>query len=1116
MTAIIPGQFRLSQIQVYNWGTFDNLHTVNVSREGFLITGPSGSGKSTLIDALSTILVPPSKVRFNAAADSHSQSGRNLVTYCRGAWRREHSVEADELTQSYLRQGATWSGVALRYDNGTEGVVTACRLMFLPANAYSRQEMVDLYLLLPREASLTEFEPLALKNLPVTEAKKQYASALHVSRSHPQFIAALRRAVGITDEGALDLLHRTQSAKTLGDLNHLMRTFMLPEPETFAIAEQAAGNFTDLHTAYSSVVDAREQIEHLLPVRVAAEKRSDVATELLTVDEEREHLELFINTWKQQFAQKQRAQLTSELAAIDGTITAENARREENAAEQDRLRTLIHGAQDSSLVAAEARRDALREQLKRVEKAEADFKERLKILDAAMPGTVDEFSNFRLQLEGERDDLRQQQADNETKLEQAQGRVYELVTIKNSRIKELETLRSSGSAMDSRLIGARALIAQVAGIREKDLPFVADLMSMRQGEDAWQGAAERVMGGFARTLVVPEELYAQVSSAINATHLGAKVSYTRFSPQLENQRPPSFVQGSLGQKIEVAEGRFHAWIQTQLSKSFDHLCCETMDEFRAARRAVTLQGSVKHNPHDHVKDDRSRVEDKSRWVLWGNLDDKIDELQAAVRAATEKLGAATRSRDLIKGALQAQRTQVSTIERLLETSDFADINVAATTAQLGDAQQLVDELTDGNAELAAMKKQLSAARASRQKIEKNLEDLLEARGGLRTELQQTEAILEKARLQVGEREVPAEVNARLEERCHAIDRSIRADNIDRLSHRLIRDIEDRLAALKDRASRYDSQLRDAMNRYLLRWPQRQGDLSADPAWEKDFLKELERLESDDLPRFEQRFREMLRDQTHKHLGRLRRLIRDAAAKTRNSIQMINNSLAEVEFYPGTHLTIEVREAQPAITRDFVQLLDAAMEGMINDADQEESENRFHKLRAVIDAVTVSDNTSPRERQLRLDTREHVKFLGVEYSPDGVRGAVYDSAEGLSGGQAQKLSSFCLAAALRYRLTGTGMSASQARNSTVQLDGEIYPRFGTIVLDEAFDRADTEFTRAAMGAFRQFGFHMILATPEKLLQTVQDYIGGVLMVECPDRKRSRTSSLTIEEDPIENP
>ena len=51
----------------------------------------------------------------------------------------------------------------------------------------------------------------------------------------------------------------------------------------------------------------------------------------------------------------------------------------------------------------------------------------------------------------------------------------------------------------------------------------------------------------------------------------------------------------------------------------------------------------------------------------------------------------------------------------------------------------------------------------------------------------------------------------------------------------------------------------------------------------------------------------------------------------------------------------------------------------------------------------------------------------------------------------------------------------------------------------------------MEAFNKFGFHMILATPEKLLQTVQDYIGGVLMVNSPDRKYAHTSSLAFEED-----
>ena len=55
----IPGQFRLSSIQVYNWGTFSGVHTVPVAREGYLVTGASGSGKSTLIDAVSAVLRIP-------------------------------------------------------------------------------------------------------------------------------------------------------------------------------------------------------------------------------------------------------------------------------------------------------------------------------------------------------------------------------------------------------------------------------------------------------------------------------------------------------------------------------------------------------------------------------------------------------------------------------------------------------------------------------------------------------------------------------------------------------------------------------------------------------------------------------------------------------------------------------------------------------------------------------------------------------------------------------------------------------------------------------------------------------------------------------------------------
>ena len=168
----IPGQFRLSSIQVYNWGTFSGVHTVPVAREGYLVTGASGSGKSTLIDAVSAVLVPPSTMRFNAAAqDPGTKSGRNLITYCRGAWRREHSEDIDELTQSYLRTGATWSGVALTYEDGEGATVTALRLMFLSAHCHQPTDIVNLFVHVPRVAELWEFNDLAKEGLDLRKAK---------------------------------------------------------------------------------------------------------------------------------------------------------------------------------------------------------------------------------------------------------------------------------------------------------------------------------------------------------------------------------------------------------------------------------------------------------------------------------------------------------------------------------------------------------------------------------------------------------------------------------------------------------------------------------------------------------------------------------------------------------------------------------------------------------------------------------------------------------------------------------------------------------------------------------------------------------------------------------
>lgn len=74
-----------------------------------------------------------------------------------------------------------------------------------------------------------------------------------------------------------------------------------------------------------------------------------------------------------------------------------------------------------------------------------------------------------------------------------------------------------------------------------------------------------------------------------------------------------------------------------------------------------------------------------------------------------------------------------------------------------------------------------------------------------------------------------------------------------------------------------------------------------------------------------------------------------------------------------------------------------------------------------------------------------------------------------------------------------------------------PRYGTVILDEAFDRADSAYTRRALDVFTQFGFHMVLATPLKLLQTLEEYIGGAATVSIRDNRYSQISLIDWVDD-----
>jgi len=248
------GQYRLTRLQVVNWGTFDGYKDFPIDERGVILTGPSGSGKSSLMDAHSVVLLPTYDQSFNASADMTAKgakrAARSMADYVRGAW----SVNDDEHQQSkvqYLRgDSATWSAVAATYDNGAGNVTTAVAVKWFPGSGTDGASLKSWYQLHSGRFDLLDLQEWATAGFD-TRGWRSRHTGVESFDTQAAYQDALRRRVGIgTSSAALALLGKAKAMKNVGDLDAFIRTYMLDRPQTYARAERLVENFTQLDEAY--------------------------------------------------------------------------------------------------------------------------------------------------------------------------------------------------------------------------------------------------------------------------------------------------------------------------------------------------------------------------------------------------------------------------------------------------------------------------------------------------------------------------------------------------------------------------------------------------------------------------------------------------------------------------------------------------------------------------------------------------------------------------------------------------------------------------------------------------------------------------------------------------
>lgn len=1090
-----PGQWRLTHLQVSNWGTFHGTHDLEISPKGYFLTGGPGTGKSTLLDAISALLTPPRSLHFNAAASdagpARSKYRRTVASYVRGAWAMHYDAATGEFSQEVLREKTTLSVLTLRYSDGRGGVVQLSRLLLLHAGHTSDSDVKSLYLIARTPLDVTDLRPFVTTQIAGKELEAAHPGT-QTFRQFREYRAAFCQVLGIPDEKALGLLHKIQSAKELGDVNALLRDYMLDEPRTYDLADQALANFTNLSEVHEALVTAREQRDLLRTLRDAHTSWTQMRTRGGQLVDRRADIDLFAAQHLVRLLEQEQERLQLEKDRTDAQqrrLTQDVSEARADLAQLKEQRRRAGGGEiddwKQQIAGLEVERD------RRKERA-TEFAAQLATVDLRTPISEDLFLATQRDVAALRRDLEEQEKQTETERWDAEAQVRELAGRLQATRAELDSLTHRASNLHSEDVALRDHVAQEVGLAPTELPFAAELLQVREGQEEWTAAAEQALRGLARSILVPERAYRDVAAVIDRTKLRRRISYNRVNTDLK--RPARAIdERTLAAKLDVKDGEFHAWLTGEIASRMDYVCAESLEEFTRLPRAVLRSGQIKHSASRHEKNADRFINDRSQWVLGFDNRAKRAVFEAERTRAEQALFEAQAKRRDVETAQERRRERLFALQAIAAVT-WDDVDAASVARRIANLRDMVRAAESGSEALADLARQIEDVERSIADADEELLDVVRTAGKLGEQTERADERLAAARERTAERTLPDDVQAELAERFAAISPTLVLSTIDQVTKDASATLDAELMDLTRRTSRAEEDIRTAMREFSRRWPAQAGDTDTTLDAAGDYLQILENIEQEKLPEVEDRFFEFFTGNTLGDVQALATAIAREPAEIRKRLQRINALLAQVEFHAGRYLQLSMRPVHLAALDEFKQTLeDAVADSAVHDIsqDRELAEQRFVSLRHLMDMIAAARTRDDQVSRALLDVRRHVHFHAEEVDANGTVVHAHESGGPLSGGQNERLTTFCLAAALRYQLAGTGHEV---------------PRYAPIIIDEAFSKGAGKFITAAMESFRHFGFQVMLANPGKNPQALAPFIGGVGVVSIREDRYSQVAPI----------
>jgi len=521
--------YRLHRLEVFNWGTFDK-RVWRLSPDGTtaLLTGDIGSGKSTLVDALTTLLLPANRIAYNKAAGAEARE-RTLRSYVEGHYKSER-IEATGTSRPVgLRDHRHYSVVLGVFANdGFDETVTLAQVFHQKDRAGQPDRF---FVTSPKQLSIdADFTDFGSD---LTDLRRRLrAGGAEIHNVFPDYARRLRRLLGIKSEQAMDLFHQTVSMKSVGNLNEFVRNHMLEPVDAADKVREIIAHFEDLTKAHDAVKRAREQLEALKPLVATSDRYDAAVSRRGELEQQRGAVRLFIADLRVRLlteeiaghealrASKMRA-ATDARTALDGLVgERETLIAEQAAAGGDRVSLLEQQA-------AAARAQETERQRRRT-----DFDRLLGSAGLAEVTDAAAFASLATTVTTTRAELDGQLQALEKELEAAVALRSDLRRAGEETRAELASLATRKNNLPAAQLDVRSQLCADLRIADAELPFAGELLDVAVDFSDWRGAAERVLRGFALSLLVPQRHYDRVSGWVNEHRL----SYRRSDGRIAGSR----------------------------------------------------------------------------------------------------------------------------------------------------------------------------------------------------------------------------------------------------------------------------------------------------------------------------------------------------------------------------------------------------------------------------------------------------------------------------------------------------------------------------------------------------------------------------------------------------